>query len=251
MYDDEIPVGRTKDLTGQTFGAWTVLYRTFNTNNGKNVNWKCRCNKCGIEKSVRRDQLLNGKNLGCIHCGTKVNFKDISGQRIGDLLIIEPTNERQNHAVVWKCQDIYTNEIVYRKTDLVYTYKSKSSNNKTTPNFMAMSKGEIIIYLTLKYNNLEFEIQKTFNNCNFPKTNYPARFDFYVNNQYIIEFDGEQHNQEVIFFTGSLEKRKEYDTFKNQWCKDNNIPLIRIPYTHLNDLKIEDLLLETSEYIAK
>ena len=39
------------------------------------------------------------------------------------------------------------------------------------------------------------------------------------------------------------------DKYKNQWCKDNNIPLIRIPYTHLKDLCIEDLLLETSNYI--
>ena len=46
-------------------------------------------------------------------------------------------------------------------------------------------------------------------------------------------------------------KTQERDALKNQWCKDNNIPLIRIPYTHLNNLKIEDLLLETSEYIVK
>jgi hypothetical protein len=35
---------------------------------------------------------------------------------------------------------------------------------------------------------------------------------------------------------------------KNQWCKENNIPLIRIPYTHLKDLSIEDLILETSKF---
>ena len=42
---------------------------------------------------------------------------------------------------------------------------------------------------------------------------------------------------------------QERDTYKNQWCKENNIPLIRIPYTHLNDLCLEDLLLETSKFI--
>jgi len=36
---------------------------------------------------------------------------------------------------------------------------------------------------------------------------------------------------------------------KNTYCKEHNIPLIRIPYTHYNDLCIEDLLLETSNYI--
>lgn len=44
-------------------------------------------------------------------------------------------------------------------------------------------------------------------------------------------------------------ERQEHDKLKNQWCKENNIPLIRIPYTRYNDLCIEDLLLETSNFI--
>ena len=35
---------------------------------------------------------------------------------------------------------------------------------------------------------------------------------------------------------------------KNHWCKDNNIPIIRIPYTHLDNLELSDLLLETSPF---
>ena len=46
-------------------------------------------------------------------------------------------------------------------------------------------------------------------------------------------------------------KTQERDVLKNQWCKDNNIPLIRIPYWHLKDLCLEDLLLETSKFIVK
>lgn len=46
-----------------------------------------------------------------------------------------------------------------------------------------------------------------------------------------------------------LLKDKELDEYKNQWCKENNIPLIRIPYIHLNDLCIEDLLLETTNFL--
>ena len=80
------------------------------------------------------------------------------------------------------------------------------------------------------------------------------KFDFYVNNAYLIEYDGEQHFIPSSF-GGSLSGKerlkiqKEYDNIKNKWCKDNNIPLIRIPYTHYNDLKLEDLLLETSQFI--
>lgn len=38
---------------------------------------------------------------------------------------------------------------------------------------------------------------------------------------------------------------------KNNYCLINSIPLIRIPYYHLKDLTINDLLLSTSNFIYK
>jgi hypothetical protein len=38
------------------------------------------------------------------------------------------------------------------------------------------------------------------------------------------------------------------DLEKNNFCKSQNIPLIRIPYTHLDELELNDLLLETTKY---
>lgn len=35
-----------------------------------------------------------------------------------------------------------------------------------------------------------FEQQKTFETCRNQKTNALLKFDFYINNQYLIEFDG-------------------------------------------------------------
>lgn len=79
-----------------------------------------------------------------------------------------------------------------------------------------------------------------------------AKFDFYVEDKYLIEYDGETHfnsNLHGWFTEDKLEAQLERDAIKNKWCKENNIPLIRIPYTILKYLKIEDLLLETSPYI--
>ena len=42
MYEDEIPVGRAKDLRGQRFGKLTVLYRVHNGTEGR-ARWKCKC----------------------------------------------------------------------------------------------------------------------------------------------------------------------------------------------------------------
>jgi hypothetical protein len=72
-------------------------------------------------------------------------------------------------------------------------------------------------------------------------------FDFVIldnNNQIIIciEYDGEQHFKPIDFFGGeeAFVLQQERDKRKNNWCKDNNISLIRIPYYDYN--KIEDYL---------
>ena len=116
------------------------------------------------------------------------------------------------------------------------------------------SKGEEKIRDILFTNNIPFIQEKTFEDCRFPETNRKARFDFFVNNSYIIEFDGRQHIEET---TGSysnwwsLDYVRSHDAFKSNYCKEKNIPLIRIPYTHLNKIQLEDLQLETSNFIEK
>lgn len=43
---------------------------------------------------------------------------------------------------------------------------------------------------------------------------------------------------------------QEHDSFKNKWCKENHIPLIRIPYTQLDEMTLQDLQLTTSRFIV-
>ena len=104
----------------------------------------------------------------------------------------------------------------------------------------------------LNENNINFIREKSFDSCRFPDTNYPAKFDFFVNNKYVIEFDGQQHFEKNIY-NGSWDIKKVHsrDEYKNQWCFDNNIPIIRIPYTQLSKLSLQDLILETSQFILK
>ena len=70
----------------------------------------------------------------------------------------------------------------------------------------------------------------------------------------MIEYDGEQHFEKNIQNTGwntkeNFKKIQKRDLLKNKYCLNNNIPLIRIPYTHKENIVIEDLLLETSKFI--
>lgn len=77
-------------------------------------------------------------------------------------------------------------------------------------------------------------------------------FDFYINDSYIIEFDGAQHYRSMDFFGGEegLNYNQTHDKLKNEYCRNHNIPLIRIPYWKLKTLNIKDLQLETTKYLV-
>lgn len=74
--------------------------------------------------------------------------------------------------------------------------------------------------------------------------NAPLRFDFSlkINDTLVyIEVDGEQHFRKVKFFK-NFEHMKENDRRKNRYCILNKIPLYRIPYWEIDNIKsIEDL----------
>ena len=93
--------------------------------------------------------------------------------------------------------------------------------------------------------NIFYEREKIFKNSSF-------RFDFFVENQYIIEYDGKQHFQDSQWgnHLKTAKETQKRDKEKNNWCKEHNIPIIRIPYTIFNQLTIKDLLLETSSFIV-
>ena len=44
----------------------------------------------------------------------------------------------------------------------------------------------------------------------------------------------------LIFFDGEkgLKETQFRDEIKNKYCKDNNIPLLRIPYNEINNIEI-------------
>ena len=92
------------------------------------------------------------------------------------------------------------------------------------------SKGEKLIKKILENNNINFNIQKRFKDCKYIK---PLPFDFYLYEKNIcIEYDGIQHFEPREIFGGTetfIEQQKR-DLIKTNYCKNNNINLIRISY---------------------
>ena len=64
--------------------------------------------------------------------------------------------------------------------------------------------------------------------------------------QYFIEYHGEQHYQPRgnIYTPEKVAIIQQRDKEKVEYCKENNIPLIIIPYTEYETLSIEDLILK-------
>lgn len=239
-----------KDISNQKFYRLTALYPTEKRDKDRSVIWHCKC-ECGNEVDVSGKKLRQGntKSCGCLNTETRAalgrsNKKDLTGMTFGKLTVIEDSGERYDNNILWRCQCECGNRPLIKGTSLLHGVKSCGC---------LKSKGEARIAELLTKNNIPFETQKAFEDCLFPDNNYHAYFDFWVDNKYLIEYDGIQHfkasdNLKSWNTDINLIETQQRDKFKNDWCIKKNIALIRIPYTKLKSITIEDLILETSQF---
>ena len=230
-----------KDISNQRFGRLIALYPTEKRQNGSIV-WHCKCD-CGNEYEVITASLTRGRcrSCGCLKQESdkkpKGNVKNILGQTFHKLTVIERAGSDHRGEALWKCKCECGNEMIVLGSNL-------RTGHTTSCGCERRSKGELKIAKLLNEANIPFiQEYKAFKFANGKW----ACFDFYVNNKYLIEYDGETHYQYNLHGwhnEDQLKAQQERDIIKNQWCKDNNIPLIRIPYWDYDNLKINDLILE-------
>lgn len=108
------------------------------------------------------------------------------------------------------------------------------------------SKGELFVKRYLEQNNIEYIWQYRIEDC---RDILPLPFDFMIkiNGEIkLIEFDGQQH-----FYKGNryyTDKLKEHDKIKNQYCKSQNIDLLRIKFSWLDSGRITK---ELDKFVGK
>lgn len=247
---------KLKYQEGDKIGLITILSRAPTPEGKRGVYWDCEC-ECGNKHFICSTRKLssaksNNKmpcNCGCLNKKQaselgKSKAKDLTNQQFGYLIALEPTEGRSAEAIVWKCQCTKCGSIVkVRSTSL--------RNNHTQSCGCLKSAGELKIAQILKENDIDFQREYVFNNFSYGNSKGHPRFDFYVKNQYIIEYDGKAHFETNGGWNNeeNLQKIKEHDKIKNEWCLKNNIPLIRIPFSAFNEITIQDLLPATSKYI--
>lgn len=235
--------GLKENLLNKHFGYLTVIQEIpLNKQYQSRTKWICKCN-CGRELEVFSESLKQGRTKSC---GNKecpyyqeikreASRKNILGQKFGQLTVIEKTNkkDKQNN-FLWKCQCDCGNTIEVATTSLL------SGNTRSCGCTLSFYEKEIYRILTQELNIITIK-EKSFAGCVNPKTNRKLRFDFYLPEYNLcMEYNGKQH----YVSTGTkgwntpekLTDLQYRDNIKMQFCYNNNIKLVIIPYWDRHDI---------------
>ena len=217
---------------GKKFGRLTVMEKGRTDKHG-HIYWVCKCD-CGNLKEISGTNLKEGKtqSCGCLHSEmtSALNFVDLTGQKFGKLTVLKRANDI-GARVAWECQCECGNTTIVQGNNL--------KNGHTTSCGCINSKGELLIRQLLTKLNHKFFTEYKFSDLS------NRRFDFYLPELKVcIEYDGKQHfnfvgtwHQTQEEFERAIQRDKE----KTEYCKQNNIKLIRIPYYDYDKLN-EDYL---------
>lgn len=216
-----------KDLTGQKFGKLTVIEYLYTKN--KRPYYRCSC-ECGGEKIAQGKLLKNGQ---IVSCGCMIGGKqNLLGKTFGRLTVKELIGQNKNNNQVWLCDCECGGSIQVTTKDLncghvqscgCYNSRGNSAIQKVLVKIKEEFKSEHRVKIEEHY----------------------MRYDFYLP-QYnlFIEYDGEGHYKPVDFAgkgeewkNSNFERIQKYDTLKTNYCEDNNINLLRIPYWEFDNIE--------------
>lgn len=164
------------------------------------------------------------------------NTRDLTNQRFGKLVVLYPTEKRDNRSIVWHCQCDCGNTADVSSKNLTYGASQSCG--------CAYSIGETNIAKVLTENKIQYKKEY----C-IQINEKRLRFDFaiYENGKVVrlIEFDGPHHKQGAIIYNVNkehCEKIQQHDQIKNNWAKSHNIPLVRIPYSQRDKITLDTIL---------
>lgn len=241
------------DLVGKRFGRLTVVrakeWIEYKDGERKELEYFCDCD-CGTKNYlVSSNHLKNGdsRSCGCLQreLVSRRRSIDLTGKKFGRLTVLyrfRSIRNRKVGPVKWICRCECGNIAIVPTSHL--------TGGHTNSCGCLVSKNEEKIIKLLHEYNIKFKNQFSFNDLRGDKR--PLRFDFaiYDKDNHIvmfIEYDGEQHFQEIKYSSDAnknkekLIKVRERDRLKNEYCKQNGFSLLRIPYICKND--VEDIVI--------
>lgn len=202
-----------------------------------NLKWKCLKDGCGETFEAKWDHIQS--NHGCPYCaGVKVCLSNCLATK-------RPELAKEWHTV--KNGDLTPYDITYGSGQKVwwecnecgYEWRiSPSARYKHGCPKCNESKGEKFISSIFDLYNINYISQKTFPDCIYK---YVLRFDFYLPDFNVcIEYNGRQHYEPVEYFGGEkqFQLQQQLDQIKRDYCKNNNINLIEIPYWDFDNIEM-------------
>lgn len=222
-------------LLGTKVNKWTVLKLEKAMQDSIRLFAICEC-ECGNIKRVLVKNLVRNLSKDC-GCGrkrtiSKLFSSDLCGKKFGKLLVLEKLPQDKNGHSLYKCLCDCGNEIILPGYSL--------STNHTASCGCLLSYYNMYIDKLLDEMGIEHKVEHVVDiGCK------KYRFDFYLPEfNLFIEYDGEQHYKPVRYFSQSDEEveatfneTKRRDKIKDQYCKENNINLLRIPYWEKQNIK--------------
>ena len=213
----------------------------FNDDSNK-PKWRCICD-CGNITVVTGINLRSGntKSCGCL----RTKFNDLTGQVFGKLTVVsrnhfDSTGNRRKR-IFYNCVCECGNNTVSRSDALTEGKALSCGCNH-------VSKGVVKLKKLMDDAGIKYGSEICFDDLISPRGNH-LRFDFAIYGDAgicrLIEFDGIQHYRAINgWWDGDdgLEYRQLCDKMKDDYAKNNNIPLVRIPYYHEDKLALSDLL---------
>jgi hypothetical protein len=205
--------------------------------NNKYIKIKHNINSCEYEWVTRPSTFLNGK--GCPKC----SFIKATNNKKKDFEFIKQYIKLNNYILLTNHYDNAYQKLQLKCRKNHYIKISwRDFNRGVRCSICAESRGEQEIRYLLEKYNIEFKEQYSFIDL---KDIDLLRFDFaiFTNKNLIclIEFDGIFHYKPVL----GMKKFKyqiKHDNMKNEYCYNNNIRLIRIPYWELDNNNINNIL---------
>lgn len=218
----------------------------------RKVYWKCEKHGSYLQDIASKVY----KNCGCSYCSnSKTHIIDSIYTTHPHLLTEWDYIENDKLGISPKEVSFGSDKEVYWKCKKHGSYKLRINHkvNGVGCSSCSESKGEKEINTLLIDKNILFEREMSFKDCIYKAQLF---FDFYIEEKrFIIEYNGRQHYHFSEFMHKTNEKFEEYilrDNIKRDYCLQNKIALLEIPYTEFDN--IESIILEVllkSEELSK
>lgn len=258
MADHQVSIANRKltYVPGNTYGPYNMelVERSERQTGGKWKHGFYKCWRCGEIFEAKNYSVKIGETTCCQNCRSdfRKEYSTIGertkkyypGMKIGPYEILfereAPKKDGKIRQGIFICPNC--NEEWEARLSDVASGKAKQCK-KCSMKRVGPSKGEKRVAETLEKLEIEYKEQYTYKDCVNPKTKACLFFDFYLPKyNCCIEYDGIQHYKETHFSHDDLGDRQYRDSIKDDYCKEHNIKLIRIPYTDYYKINEEYIL---------